>query len=155
MPQLSENKAMKLLTTSFFTLVLMGFARGCAGEVYDTAQENLFIEIEYEGSAVFIDKPFQLNVRLYYTLDDINNPEFSDLDIQMASVLLQSTVQYEVYRNGIHYGVYDKEYQITPLTNESIQWPDITFRGEIITGLMPVKLIRAFREGFEIEVRPN
>ena len=46
MSRLSENKAMKLLTTSFFTLVLIGFAGSAYGQNIET--------INYASGSVYV-----------------------------------------------------------------------------------------------------
>ena len=74
-------------------------------------------------------------VRLYYTINGIRNPQFTELEMEDSVIqLIGSPNQYEKLIDGVRYGVYEKRYVIFPQRSGPLEIPDILFRGEVTDG---------------------
>jgi hypothetical protein len=100
-------------------------------------------------------------VRLFYTINGIRNPVFTELDIEdTVTQLIGSPNQYERLIDGERFGVYEKRYVIFPQRSGPLEIPDILFRGEVTDGSsnfvfrnMNTRRVTAFIEGTTIEVK--
>jgi hypothetical protein len=100
-------------------------------------------------------------VRLFYTINGIRNPVFTELEMEdTVTQLIGSPNQYERLIDGERFGVYEKRYVIFPQRSGPLQIPDILFRGEVTDGSsnfvfrnMNTRRVTAFIEGITIEVK--
>lgn len=117
--------------------------------------EELFLRIEVDEESVFVNEQFELSIKLFYTINGIRNPQFTELLLPNSVIqLLDPPKQYEEQIDGVRYGVYEKRYVLTPQVSGSLEIPDIRFRGDISTGSGSVaRELSAFIEGFTIDVK--
>ena len=122
--------------------------------------EELFLELEANKESIYVQEQLLFAVRLYYTINGIRNPQFTELDIpDTVTQLIGSPNQYEKLIDGVRYGVYEKRYVIFPQRSGSLEIPDILFRGEVTDGSsnfvfrnLNTRRVTAFTEGMSIEV---
>jgi hypothetical protein len=124
------------------------------------SSEELFLEIEVNKESVYVQEQLLFTVRLYYTINGIRNPQFTELD--MADTVIQligSPNQYEKLIDGVRYGVYEKRYVIFPQRSGPLEIPDILFRGEVTDGSsnfvfrnLNTRRVTAFIDGITIDV---
>ena len=122
--------------------------------------EELFLELESNKESIYVQEQLLFAVRLYYTINGIRNPQFTELDIPDTVIqLIGSPNQYEKLIDGVRYGVYEKRYVIFPQRSGPLQIPDILFRGEVTDGSsnfvfrnLNTRRVTAFTEGTTIEV---
>ena len=123
--------------------------------------EELFLELEANKESIYVQEQLLFFVRLYYTINGIRNPQFTELDIpDTVTQLIGSPNQYETLINGVRYGVYEKRYVIFPQRSGPLVIPDILFRGEVTDGSsnfvfrnLNTRRVTAFTEGMTVEVR--
>ena len=124
------------------------------------SSEELFLEIEVNKESVYVQEQLLFTVRLYYTINGIRNPQFTELE--MADTVIQligSPNQYEKLIDGVRYGVYEKRYVIFPQRSGPLEIPDILFRGEVTDGSsnfvfrnLNTRRVTAFIDGITIDV---
>ena len=122
--------------------------------------EELFLELESNKESIYVQEQLLFAVRLYYTINGIRNPQFTELDIPDTVIqLIGSPNQYEKLIDGVRYGVYEKRYVIFPQRSGPLEIPDILFRGEVTDGSsnfvfrnLNTRRVTAFTEGTTIEV---
>ncbi len=123
--------------------------------------EELFLEIETNKESVYVQEQLLFNVRLYYTINGIRNPQFTELEMEDSVIqLIGSPNQYEKLVDGTRYGVYEKRYVIFPQRSGPLVIPDILFRGEVTDGSsnfvfrnLNTRRVTAFIEGISIDVK--
>ncbi len=122
--------------------------------------EELFLEVEVNKDAVYVQEQLLFTVRLYYTINGIRNPQFTELEMDDTVIqLIGSPNQYERLIDGVRYGVYEKRYVIFPQRSGTLEIPDILFRGEVTDGSsnfvfrnLNTRRVTAFIDGINIEV---
>ena len=123
--------------------------------------DELFLEIETNRDSVYVQEQLLFTVRLYYTINGIRNPQFTELEMEDSVIqLIGSPNQYERLIDGVRYGVYEKRYVIFPQRSGELEIPDILFRGEVTDGSsnfvfrnLNTRRVTAFIEGVSIEVK--
>ncbi|MFN3163497.1 MAG: BatD family protein [Pseudohongiellaceae bacterium] len=123
--------------------------------------EDLFLEVEVNKESVYVQEQLLFTVRLFYTINGIRNPQFTELE--MADTVIQligSPNQYEELIDGVRYGVYEKRYVIFPQRSGPLEIPDILFRGEVTDGSsnfvfrnLNTRRVTAFIDGITIDVK--
>lgn len=124
------------------------------------SNEELYLEIETNKDAVYVQEQLLFTVRLYYTINGIRNPQFTELEMEDSVIqLIGSPNQYEKLIDGARYGVYEKRYVIFPQRSGPLEIPDILFRGEVTDGSsnfvfrnLNTRRVTAFIEGITIDV---
>jgi len=124
------------------------------------SNEELYLEIETNKDSVYVQEQLLFTVRLYYTINGIRNPQFTELEMDDAVIqLIGSPNQYEKLIDGQRYGVYEKRYVIFPQRSGPLEIPDILFRGEVTDGSsnfvfrnLNTRRVTAFIEGISIDV---
>ena len=122
--------------------------------------DELFLEIEVNKDSLYVQEQLLFSIRLFYTINGIRNPVFTEIDIpDTVTQLIGSPNQYEKIIDGQRYGVYEKRYVIFPQKSGSLDIPDILFRGEVTDGSssfvfrnLNTRRITAFIEGRTIDV---
>tara|TARA_B100000686_G_scaffold35080_1_gene36572 strand:- start:1194 stop:3008 length:1815 start_codon:yes stop_codon:yes gene_type:complete len=130
--------------------------------------DELFLEIEVNKETVYVQEQLLFTIRLYYTINGIRNPQFTELEMEDTVIqLIGSPNQYEQIieeeRNGaldqVRYGVYEKRYVIFPQRSGPLEIPDILFRGEVTDGSsnfvfrnLNTRRVTAFIDGITIDV---
>ena len=127
--------------------------------------DELFLEIEVNKETVYVQEQLLFTIKLYYTINGIRNPQFTELEMDDTVIqLIGSPNQYENLIDGVRYGVYEKRYVIFPQRSGPLQIPDILFRGEVTDGSsnfvfrnLNTRRVTAFIDGITIEVeeRPS
>ena len=127
--------------------------------------DELFLEIEVNKETVYVQEQLLFTIKLYYTINGIRNPQFTELEMDNTVIqLIGSPNQYENLIDGVRYGVYEKRYVIFPQRSGPLQIPDILFRGEVTDGSsnfvfrnLNTRRVTAFIDGITIEVeeRPS
>lgn len=124
------------------------------------SSEELYLEIETNKESVYVQEQLLFTVRLYYTINGIRNPQFTELEMEDSVIqLIGSPNQYEKLIDGQRYGVYEKRYVIFPQRSGPHEIPDILFRGEVTDGSsnfvfrnLNTRRVTAFIEGITIDV---
>lgn len=124
------------------------------------SSEELFLEIEVNKESVYVQEQLLFSVRLYYTINGIRNPQFTELEMPDTVIqLIGSPNQYERLIDGVRYGVYEKRYVIFPQRSGPLEIPDILFRGEVTDGSsnfvfrnLNTRRVTAFIDGVTIDV---
>mgnify|MGYP001158448032 FL=1 len=122
--------------------------------------DELFLEIEVNKDALYVQEQLLFTVKLYYTINGIRNPQFTELEMEDTVIqLIGSPNQYEQIIEGVRYGVYEKRYVIFPQRSGPLEIPDILFRGEVTDGSsnfvfrnLNTRRVTAFIEGITISV---
>jgi len=115
--------------------------------------EALFLTLEVSEKSVAVNEEIELSIRLFYTINGIRNPQFSELLLPNSVVqAIDQPKQYEERIDGVLYGVYHKRYVLTPQSSGPLEIPDIQFKGEVNEGGSVVREITASIEGLEINV---
>jgi len=97
--------------------------------------DELFLEIEINKETVYVQEQLLFTIKLYYTINGIRNPQFTELEMDDTVIQLSgSPNQYEILIEGVRYGVYEKRYVIFPQRSGPLEIPDILFRGEVTGG---------------------
>lgn len=125
------------------------------------SNEELYLEIETNKESVYVQEQLLFTVRLFYTINGIRNPQFTELEMEDAVIeLIGSPNQYEKLIDGQRYGVYEKRYVIFPQRSGPLEIPDILFRGEVTDGSsnfvfrnLNTRRVTAFIEGTTIDVK--
>lgn len=125
------------------------------------SNEELYLEIETNKESVYVQEQLLFTVRLYYTINGIRNPQFTELEMEDSVIqLIGSPNQYEKLIDGVRYGVYEKRYVIFPQRSGPLEIPDILFRGEVTDGSsnfvfrnLNTRRVTAFIEGITIDVK--
>ncbi len=125
------------------------------------SNEELYLEIETNKDSVYVQEQLLFTVRLYYTINGIRNPQFTELEMEDSVIqLIGSPNQYEKLIDGARYGVYEKRYVIFPQRSGPLEIPDILFRGEVTDGSsnfvfrnLNTRRVTAFIEGITIDVQ--
>ena len=151
-PALSINNAI----TKAITIVVVN-----EGPRSNQSSEELFLEIEVNKDSVYVQEQLLFTVRLFYTINGIRNPQFTELEMPDTVIqLIGSPNQYEELIDGVRYGVYEKRYVIFPQRSGSLEMPDILFRGEVTDGSsnfvfrnLNTRRVTAFIEGIDIEIK--
>lgn len=123
--------------------------------------DELFLEIETNKDSVYVQEQLLFTVRLYYTINGIRNPQFTELEMPDSVIqLIGSPNQYEKLIDGARFGVYEKRYVIFPQRSGPLEIPDILFRGEVTDGSsnfvfrnLNTRRVTAFIEGTAIDVK--
>ena len=132
-----------------------------AGPRSNQGGDDLYLEIEVNKDIVYVQEQLLFTVRLFYTINGIRNPVFTELEMEdTVTQLIGSPNQYERLIDGERFGVYEKRYVIFPQRSGPLQIPDILFRGEVTDGSsnfvfrnMNTRRVTAFIEGITIEVK--
>lgn len=125
------------------------------------ADNELFLEIEVNKESVYVQEQLLFTVRLFYTINGIRNPQFTELEMpETVTQLIGSPNQYEQLIDGVRYGVYEKRYVIFPQRSGPLEIPDILFRGEVTDGSsnfvfrnLNTRRVTAFIDGMTIDVK--
>ena len=125
------------------------------------SDEELYLEIEVNKDTVYVQEQLLFTVRLYYTINGIRNPQFTELEMPDSVIqLIGSPNQYEKLLDGVRYGVYEKRYVIFPQRSGPLEIPDILFRGEVTDGSsnfvfrnLNTRRVTAFIEGITIDIK--
>ncbi len=125
------------------------------------AGQDLFMEAVVSKESVYVQEQLLFTIRLYYTINGIRNPIFTDLDIPDTVIQMIGTPnQYEKLVDGVRYGVYEKQYALFPQRSGSMEIPDIMFRGEVTDGSsnyvfrnLNTRTITSFAEGHTVQVK--
>ncbi len=125
------------------------------------SSDDLFLEIDVNKESVYVQEQLLFSVRLYYTINGIRNPQFTELEMPDSVIqLIGSPNQYERLIDGVRYGVYEKRYVIFPQRSGPLEIPDILFRGEVTDGTsnfvfrnLNTRRVTAFIDGITIDVK--
>jgi hypothetical protein len=125
------------------------------------SSEELFLEIEVNKDSVYVQEQLLFSVRLFYTINGIRNPQFTELEMPDSVIqLIGSPNQYEKLIDGVRYGVYEKRYVIFPQRSGPLEVPDILFRGEVTDGSsnfvfrnLNTRRVTAFIEGITVDIK--
>ncbi len=131
-----------------------------AGPRSNQSSDELFLEIELNKETVYVQEQLLFTIRLYYTINGIRNPQFTELEMPDTVIqLIGSPNQYEKLIEGQRYGVYEKRYVIFPQRSGPLAIPDILFRGEVTDGSsnfvfrnLNTRRVTAFIDGITIDV---
>jgi len=123
--------------------------------------DDLFLEVEVNKDSVYVQEQLLFTVRLFYTINGIRNPQFTELEMSDTVIqLIGSPNQYEELIDGVRYGVYEKRYVIFPQRSGPLEIPDILFRGEVTDGSsnfvfrnLNTRRVTAFIDGITIDVK--
>ncbi len=132
-----------------------------AGPRSNQSNDELYLEIEVNKDSVYVQEQLLFTVRLFYTINGIRNPVFTELEMpNTVTQLIGSPNQYERLIDGERYGVYEKRYVIFPQRSGPLEIPDILFRGEVTDGSsnfvfrnMNTRRVTAFIEGITIDIK--
>lgn len=124
------------------------------------SNDELYLEIETNKDSLYVQEQLLFTVRLYYTINGIRNPQFTELEMENSVIqLIGSPNQYEKLLDGVRFGVYEKRYVIFPQRSGPLEIPDILFRGEVTDGSsnfvfrnLNTRRVTAFIEGITIDV---
>jgi len=115
--------------------------------------EDLYLTIEVNKDSVLVNEEIELSIRLFYTINGIRNPQFTELLLPNSVIqAIDQPKQYEERIDGVLYGVYQKSYVLTPQSSGPLEIPDIYFQGEVNDGGSDVREINASIEGLQISV---
>lgn len=125
------------------------------------AGQDLFMETVVNKESIYVQEQLLFSIRLYYTINGIRNPIFTELEMPDSVIQMIGTPnQYEKLVDGVRYGVYEKQYAIFPQRSGTLKIPDIMFRGEVTDGSsnyvfrnLNTRTITAFSEGYDVVVR--
>lgn len=125
------------------------------------SSEELFLEIEVNKDSVYVQEQLLFSVRLFYTINGIRNPQFTELEMPDSVIqLIGSPNQYEKLIDGVRYGVYEKRYVIFPQRSGPLEIPDILFRGEVTDGSsnfvfrnLNTRRVTAFIDGITVDIK--
>lgn len=125
------------------------------------SSEELFLEIEVNKDSIYVQEQLLVTVRLFYTINGIRNPQFTELEMPDTVIqLIGSPNQYEKLIDGVRYGVYEKRYVIFPQRSGPLEIPDILFRGEVTDGSsnfvfrnLNTRRVTAFIDGMTVDVK--
>ena len=125
------------------------------------SSEELFLEIEVNKDSIYVQEQLLFTVRLFYTINGIRNPQFTELEMPDTVIqLIGSPNQYEKLIDGVRYGVYEKRYVIFPQRSGPLEIPDILFRGEVTDGSsnfvfrnLNTRRVTAFIDGMTVDVK--
>lgn len=125
------------------------------------ANQDLYLETVISKDSIYVQEQLLFTIRLYFTIQGIRNPVFTELDIPETVIQQIGTPnQYEKLVNGNRYGVYEKQYALFPQRSGNIVIPDIMFRGEVTDGSsnyvfrnLNTRTITSFANGYTIEVK--
>ena len=125
------------------------------------AGQDLFMEALINKDSIYVQEQLLFTIRLYYTINGIRNPVFTELEMPDTVIQMIGTPnQYEKLVDGVRYGVYEKQYALFPQRSGSLTIPDIMFRGEVTDGSsnyvfrnMNTRTITSYAEGHTIAVR--
>ena len=131
------------------------------GPQSNQSSEELFLEIEVNKDSIYVQEQLLFTVRLFYTINGIRNPQFTELEMPDTVIqLIGSPNQYEKLIDGVRYGVYEKRYVIFPQRSGSLEIPDILFRGEVTDGSsnfvfrnLNTRRVTAFIDGITVDVK--
>ena len=131
------------------------------GPMSNQSNEELFLEIEVNKDSVYVQEQLLFTIRLFYTINGIRNPQFTELEMpDTVTRLIGSPNQYERLIDGLRYGVYEKRYVIFPQRSGPLEIPDILFRGEVTDGSsnfvfrnLNTRRVTAFIEGTTIDIK--
>lgn len=123
--------------------------------------DDLFLELLINKDSVYVQEQLLFTIRLFYTINGIRNPWFTELDLPDTVIqLIGSPNQYEQLIDGERYGVYEKRYVVFPQRSGVLEFPDILFRGEVTDGSsnfvfrnLNTRRVTAFIDGIDIEVK--
>jgi len=129
--------------------------------VNTAAGQELFMEALASKDTVYVQEQVIFTIRLYYTINGIRNPNFTELEMPDAVIQsLGNPIQYERLVDGVRYGIYERQYAIFPQRSGTLEIPEIMFRGEVTDGSrnyafrnMNSRTITSFAEGNTITVR--
>ncbi|MBT8146770.1 MAG: BatD family protein [Gammaproteobacteria bacterium] len=122
---------------------------------------DLFLETEVNKDSVYVQEQLLFTIRLFYTIQGIRNPQFTELDMPETVIqLIGSPNQYEQLIDGVRFGVYEMRYVIFPQRSGPLEIPDILFRGEVTDGSsnfvfrnLNTQRVTAYIEGMTIDVK--
>lgn len=125
------------------------------------ANQSLYLETVISKDSIYVQEQLLFTIRLYFTIQGIRNPVFTELDIPETVIQQIGTPnQYEKLVNGERYGIYEKQYALFPQRSGNIVIPDIMFRGEVTDGSsnyvfrnLNTRTITSFANGYTIEVK--
>ncbi len=125
------------------------------------SSDELFLELETNKDSLYVQEQLLFTVSLYYTINGIRNPQFTELEMPDSVIqLIGSPNQYEKLIDGVRYGVYEKRYVIFPQRSGPLEIPDILFRGEVTDGSsnfvfrnLNTRRVTAFIDGITIDVK--
>ena len=123
--------------------------------------QKSFSEIEVNKDSIYVQEQLLFTVRLFYTINGIRNPQFTELEMPDTVIqLIGSPNQYEKLIDGVRYGVYEKRYVIFPQRSGPLEIPDILFRGEVTDGSsnfvfrnLNTRRVTAFIDGMTVDVK--
>jgi hypothetical protein len=149
------------LTINNATTDAIGITVSNQGPRSNQSSEELFLEIEVNKESVYVQEQLLFSVRLFYTINGIRNPQFTELEMPDSVIqLIGSPNQYEKLIDGVRYGVYEKRYVIFPQRSGPLAVPDILFRGEVTDGSsnfvfrnLNTRRVTAFIEGIIIDIK--
>ena len=131
-----------------------------AGPQSNQSAQQLFLETEINKDSVYVQEQLLFTIRLYYTINNIRQPVFTDIYPPDTVTEVIGTNQGETLIDGVRYGIYEKSYVIFPLRSGEMVIPDILFRGEVTDGPGNIvfrnrntRRVTAFTEGMTIEVK--
>jgi len=125
------------------------------------AGQDLFMEALINKDSIYVQEQLLFTIRLYYTINGIRNPIFTDLEMPDTVIQMIGTPnQYEKLVDGVRYGVYEKQYALFPQRSGTLEIPDIMFRGEVTDGSsnyvfrnLNTRTITSYAEGYSVAVR--
>jgi hypothetical protein len=95
-----------------------------AGPRSNQGNNELYLEIEVNKDSVYVQEQLLFTVRLFYTINGIRNPVFTELDMEdTVTQLIGSPNQYERLIDGERFGVYEKRYVIFPSAQRTTRNP--------------------------------
>lgn len=119
------------------------------------ACNDAFLETILSSDSVFEQDKLLLTVRLYYSVDPIRNPVFTEIAPQNAVVQMPSAPrQSEQLVEGVLYKVHERNYEIFPHRSGELVIPDFMFYGQFYYGAGRFhRPITAFAEGYTVVVK--
>ncbi len=125
------------------------------------AGQDLFMEALINKDSIYVQEQLLFTIRLYYTINGIRNPIFTELEMPDTVIQMIGTPnQYEKLVDGVRYGVYEKQYALFPQRSGTLEIPDIMFRGEVTDGSsnyvfrnLNTRTITSYAEGYAIDVK--
>lgn len=125
------------------------------------AGQDLFMEALINKDSIYVQEQLLFTIRLYYTINGIRNPIFTELEMPDTVIQMIGTPnQYEKLVDGVRYGVYEKQYALFPQRSGTLAIPDIMFRGEVTDGSsnyvfrnLNTRTITSYAEGYSIDVK--
>lgn len=141
--------------TAALTLTVLPMPSGGSA----TAGDEVFLEVEAEPAAPYVQQQVRYRVRLYYALTllegQLDEPQVADATLRR----LGQDVQYQTTLSGQRYNVVERRYALVPERSARLTVPGPQFRGRALRpgsyGMRGNAILTARGNDIELDVRPR